>query len=183
MLTHIFFQKQNDNNKKKEKCVSKVFVETKIKNKKSPPTSPTKKKKPPHLTSPEKPLTSPVKTPTTPVVTPTTPTESNVCTADHSKATNYNPNSDRGYFLPGYYKKYPNCTQVCMRCTGVFGTDLKIGTKLPAMCCINQFHKTIKCTHAYCTPCYAIIQGYSTAVVNDKENDDNNIAIVVEQSN
>jgi hypothetical protein len=109
--------------------------------------------------------TDPLETSTKPPATSTTDTSpkvSTLCTINHTLSTNHNPNSDRNYFLPNYYKKYPNCTQQCKRCTKIFGQDMKITTKTPAMCCINQFNAAIKCNHAYCTPCYAIVMHYGT---------------------
>ena len=113
--------------------------------------SPTKKKESPP-TTPIKPKTLAVKvprfafqppsakSPTPPTKPPaTTPTETNVCPLDHMLSTNLNSNSTKGYFEPAYYKKYPKCTQICARCVGKFGTEKKITTKTPAMCCINQY--------------------------------------------
>lgn len=164
---------KNGNGKCKEKLAKK---------KSPPPTSPIKPASPHAKKVPRFPVQHTVTSPTPPAKstkeqtsteTPTTsPTKILLCAVDHAKMTNYNPNSDRNYFLPGYYKKYPKCTQQCARCGDTFGIDKKVTTKSPAMCCINQFHVTIKCPHAYCTPCYGIKMGYSS-IVNDtnKENE------------
>jgi hypothetical protein len=97
----------------------------------------------------------------------------NNCTNDHEKSQNYNPNTFKSYFTPSYYSKHPEATQRCVRCNGIFGESIKITTKSPAMCCNKQLHKTNPCSHAYCSPCYAMWQGYGINEENVKELPDN----------
>lgn len=159
------------------------------KKKQSPPTTPIKPKtlaakvprfafQPPAAKSPtppapakstKHPAKSTISAATSTKPPSTTRTETNLCTLDHMLSLNHSSNSTKSYFEPAYYRKYPKCTQICARCQGKFGTEKKITTKTSAMCCINQFHKSIKCSHAFCTPCYAIKMGYCIDPLDDED--------------
>jgi hypothetical protein len=98
------------------------------------------------------------------------------CTEDHSQPKNYNPNSEKAYFTDSYYNNRPDCTNKCKDCGGIFGKQIKIATKTPAMCCNKQFDKTNPCSHAYCMPCFLKWQGYNKKeILNNEQNDENKI--------